>query len=104
MRNSLFARGCLAVALLAMPRAALAQTPDLAAIQQQIDQLKQQLQALQDQLAKLGAQPPSSPSTVPPQPAPAAATPEQTATVPAGAEGGGGPSETLPVYGAGAAS
>jgi hypothetical protein len=103
MRSSLFARGCLAIVLLAVPCVASAQTPDLAAIQQQIDQLKQQLQALQDQLSKLSVQPPAQPAAEQPPPEQAAA-PAQTATVPAGAEGAGGPSGSLPVYGAGAAS
>jgi len=103
MRSSLFARGCLAIVLLAVPCVASAQTPDLAAIQQQIDQLKQQLQALQDQLSKLSVQPPAQPAVEQPPPEQPAA-PAQTATVPAGAEGAGGPSGSLPVYGAGAAS
>jgi len=103
MRSSLFARGCLAIVLLAVPCVASAQTPDLAAIQQQIDQLKQQLQALQDQLSKLSVQPPAQPAAEQPPPEQPAA-PAQTATVPAGAEGAGGPSGSLPVYGAGAAS
>lgn len=103
MRSSLFARGCLAIVVLAVPCVASAQTPDLAAIQQQIDQLKQQLQALQDQLSKLSVQPPAQPAAEQPPPEPPA-PPAQTATVPAGAEGAGGPSGSLPVYGAGAAS
>ena len=107
MRNFSFARGCLVMALLGIPCVASAQTPDLAAIQQQIDQLKQQLQALQDQLAKIAATPPApGPAAEAPQAAqPAAASPPgQTAAVPAGAEGAGGPSGSLPVYGAGAAA
>jgi hypothetical protein len=104
MRRSVsFARGCLAIVVLAVPCVASAQTPDLAAIQQQIDQLKQQLQALQDQLSKLSVQPPAQPAAEQPPPEPPA-PPAQTATVPAGAEGAGGPSGSLPVYGAGAAS
>jgi len=109
MRNFPFARGCLVIVLLGIPCVASAQTPDLAAIQQQIDQLKQQLQALQDQLARLAAQPPApAPAPAAEQPpaaqAVAASPPEQTAAVPAGAEGAGGPSGSLPVYGAGAAA
>ena len=95
MRNFPFARGCLVIALLAIPRASFAQAPELAAIQQQIDQLKQQLQALQDQLARLAAAPPAqtpAPPAAEPQPAVPAAPAEQTATVPPGAEGAGGSS------------
>ena len=107
MRSFPFARGCLAVAMLALPRLASAQTPDLAAIQQQIDQLKQQLQTLQDQLSKL-TPPAATESPAIPPPAPPAqvaqGAPEPTATVPPGAEGAGGPAGSLPVYGAGAAS
>jgi len=103
-RSTSFARGCLAIVLLAVPRVASAQTPDLAAIQQQIDQLKQQLQALQDQLSKLSVQPPAQPAAEQQPPPEQPAAPAQTATVPAGAEGAGGPSGSLPVYGAGAAS
>src|SRR3954471_18062713 len=100
MRISPLWRGCLMVALLAIPCAGSAQTPDLAAIQQQIDQLKQQLQALQEQLATLAAQPSVQPAPVTPAAAPAAAG-DQAVTVPPGAEGAGGPSGSLPVYGAG---
>jgi type II secretory pathway pseudopilin PulG len=95
--------GCLFAALLLAPALVSAQTPDLAAIQQQIDQLRQQLQALQEQLARLTAQQPPGPPAAPSQP-PAAGGGGQTATVPPGAEGAGGPSGTLPLYGAGAAS
>jgi len=104
MRSFAFARGCLAVTILALPRLASAQTPDLAAIQQQIDQLKQQLQALQDQLSKVTSQPPAEPPAAAPPAQAAQAAAEPTATVPPGAEGAGGPSGSLPVYGAGAAS
>src|SRR3954471_14637927 len=107
MRISPLWRGCLMVALLAIPCAGSAQTPDLAAIQQQIDQLKQQLQALQEQLERLSAQSAAQTPAPPPPQAPVAAPvapPDQTATVPPGAEGAGGPSGSLPVYGAGAAA
>src|SRR3954466_8357106 len=103
MRISPLLRGCFVVALLAIPCAASAQTPDLAAIQQQIDQLKQQLQALQEQLANLAAQPAAQPAPASPAAAPPAAG-EQAVAVPPGAEGAGGPAGSLPVYGAGAAS
>jgi hypothetical protein len=103
MRSSRLVGGCLVAALLLAPALVSAQTPDLAAIQQQIDQLRQQLQTLQEQLARLTAQQPAGQPAVPTQPIPAPVG-EQTATVPAGAEGAGGPSGVLPVYGAGAAS
>jgi len=103
MRSSRLAGGCLFAALWLAPAIVSAQTPDLAAIQQQIDQLRQQLQALQEQLAKVTAQQPGEPPAVP-APPPAAAGGEQTVTGPPGAEGTGGPSGTLPVYGAGTAS
>jgi hypothetical protein len=98
-----------AAALGAAPRAAAAQTSDQAQqIQQQIDQLRQdfndRLAALESQLAALSggqaapppaAAPPAAAPAAPPQPEPGAAT----AQVPAGAEGGGGQSGALPVYG-----
>lgn len=101
MRSSLVG-GCLVAAVLLTPALVSAQTPDLAAMQQQIEQLRQQLQALQEQLAQLTAQQPPAPAA----PAEAAPAPggEQTATVPPGGEGADGPSGSLPLYGAGAAS
>jgi hypothetical protein len=101
MRSSRLVGGCLFAALLLPPALVSAQTPDLAAIQQQIDQLRQQLQTLQEQLAQLTAQPPPGQPPAPSQPA---AGGDQTAAVPPGAEGAGGPSGALPLYGAGAAS
>ena len=77
---------------------ASAQTPDTQAIRQEIDQLRKDFEALKqlygDRLAaleaRLGAsQPSQAPSAQPP-----------TAPVPPGAEGAGGPSGALPVYGA----
>ena len=109
MRSSPFAAACLMAALLALPPIAAAQTPDPAAIQQQIEQLRQQLETLQQQLDALKA----AQGQAPPAPAPAAAaapvqtpeTPSQpTAAVPQGAEGGGGTPGSLPVYGAPAGS
>jgi len=106
MRSSPFTAACLMAALLALPPSAAAQAPDPAAIQQQIEQLRQQLETLQQQLDALkaaqGQTPPSAqtpaPATAPAQ-APEAAS-QPTSTVPPGAEGAGGPSGSLPVYGA----
>jgi hypothetical protein len=103
MRVFVLAQGCLAAALLAFPSVASAQTPDLAALQRQIDELRQQVQSLQEQIETLRATPPA-PASVPAQSPAATAPAEQTAQVPAGAEGAGGPTGSLPVYGAGAAS
>jgi hypothetical protein len=98
-------------------------------LRQEFDQLKQQygdrLTALETKLAAVqGAQPaaatpeataaaaqpspnaPQPPATTTPEAAAPAqpATPQTTAAVPSGAEGGGGPSGALPVYGAGASA
>lgn len=105
MRRGSLVAGCVTAALLAWAGPASAQTPDLAAIQQQIDQLRQQLQQLQDQLAALTAQQSASSAPAQPPVAPGQQGPaEPSAPVPAGAEGAGGPSGSLPVYGAGAAA
>lgn len=105
--KTLRALGALAsiVALLAQPRAALAQPPgaaqaaDAQTLRQEIDQLRRdfetRLMALEARLAAIqGGQP---------APAPAGPAAPPTAQVPAGAEGAGGPSGQLPVYGAQAA-
>src|SRR5258707_8523396 len=70
-------------------------------IQQQIDQLRREFEQTKQQYdqrlaaleAKIGA-PPSPAAAEPP-----AAQAQPTASVPAGAEGAGGPSGALPVYG-----
>jgi hypothetical protein len=101
MRRGRLAGGCLLAALWALPTVAAAQTPDTAALQQQIEQLRQQLQALEEQVAQLrGGQP--APAATPPPQSPTGAPGNQTESVPPGAEGAGGPTGTLPVYGAGA--
>jgi hypothetical protein len=94
--------------LLATPLAARAEPPagesagqeaTAQALKQEIDQLKQEfnarLAALETRLAAIegGAQPAAAP------PAPAAAQSQPTAEVPQGAQGAGGPSGSLPVYG-----
>src|SRR5436190_20990144 len=89
------------------------------ALRQEIDQLRREFEALKQQYgerltaleAKLAAgeaaTPPAAGGTQPPpaQPGPpGGAAPQPTAQVPAGAEGAGGPSGALPVYGGAAAS
>jgi hypothetical protein len=104
---------CLAV----MPSAAAAQdTPqtlrqDLDQLRREFELLKQQygerLTALEAKLAAAEAAPPATTGAPPPQPATPpqpTATPQPTAPVPPGAEGAGGPSGPLPVYGGTAAA
>jgi hypothetical protein len=111
---------CLAL----VPAVAVAQdTPqtlrrDLDQLRREFEQLKQQyderLSALEAKLAAAETVPPAGAPGVtapqpgaPPQPAPtapAAGQPQPTAAVPPGAEGAGGPSGALPVYGAAAAA
>jgi hypothetical protein len=80
-----------------------AEPPNAETLRKQIDDLKSEfesrLTALEAQLAAMqGGQAP--PPSAPQQPVPAAAAPAQpTAEVPAGAQGAGGPSGSLPVYG-----
>jgi len=106
------ARAALVAALVAIAipcTAQPAQDPAAAqALRSEIDQLKQdfnaRLSALVSRLSALeGAQPAGTPGA--PAPAEVAAAPgnQPTAQVPAGAEGGGGPSGALPVYGNAAA-
>ena len=124
MRNSHVAHVCVGVVLLlGAPRPVAAQTPDAQALRQEIDQLKQQFQSLQkeygDRLTALetklsaidarsaasassGANPGAAPAPSPSEAQTPAAS--QTAQVPPGAEGAGGPSGALPVYGAGASA
>jgi hypothetical protein len=97
--------------LLVAPTATQAQTTDAQALRKEIEQLRQELQAIQKQYGdrltaletKLGAAAGGAPA---PGAAPASASSDQvkTAQVPPGAEGAGGPSGALPVYGAGAAA
>ena len=95
----------LAVGLVMGTSVASAQTPEVQAVREQIDQLrkdfdslKQQygdrLAALETRLAALqGAPAPAAVPAAPPAPQ------QATAEVPAGAQGAGGPGGTLPVYG-----
>jgi hypothetical protein len=109
-----------AVVFLTSAGAVSAQVPENAqAVQQEIDQLRRDIEMLRqqygDRLSALEARlnalqggqtpppatpPPSSATTGAQQPPPGAAPSAPTAQVPAGAEGAGGPSGTLPVYGA----
>src|SRR5262245_55762891 len=102
-----------AAAVLLVPRVAAAQTSDAQAIRQEIDQLKRdfdaRLSALEARLAALqGGRPAPAPAPPAAPAAPAAPAPggapqtQPTATVPAGAEGAGGPTGSLPVYGSAA--
>jgi hypothetical protein len=107
----------IAAGVLAHPRMALAQqAPDSPqALRQEIEQLRRDFEALKqqygDRLAALesrlaAAQPPASepsaPAAAAPGQAPSGGAPGATTTaqVPPGAEGAGGPSGALPVYGA----
>jgi hypothetical protein len=73
-----------------------------AAIRQEIEQLKQEfaarLASLESRLSAIDGGQAPTPAAAPPQPAA-----QPTAQVPTGAEGAGGPSGTLPVYGSAAA-
>ena len=78
------------------------QTADTQALQQEIEQLRKEFEAIQRQYgerlsaleAKLGVQ------GVPAPAAPEAAVQQPTVEVPAGAAGAGGPTGSLPIYGA----
>src|SRR5438093_8735241 len=94
--------------LIADSQVAFAQAQDnVQQIRQQIDQLRKDFETLRqqygDRLAALEAKLASLPGgqSAPAPPGGAAAAPSQTtAPVPPGAEGAGGPSGSLPVYGA----
>jgi hypothetical protein len=99
--------------LLVLPSAVSAQGQgsDVQTLRQEIQQLRNELQAIQKQYgdrltaleAKLGAAQ-GAVAGVPAAPAAVQAEQGPTAQVPPGAEGAGGPSGALPVYGAGAAA
>ena len=106
MRRSRLVQVCVATGLLlATPSFAFAQA-DAQALRKEIEQVRSELQAIQKQYgdrlaaleAKLGAPAPGAAAPAPGQPA--AEQQQPTAQVPAGAEGAGGPSGALPVYGA----
>jgi hypothetical protein len=101
--------GIVAAALLLAPSIARAQTTDAQAVRQEIEQLRRELQAIQKQYGdrltaletKLGVADSAAPAVAG---APAAPGNQVTAQVPPGAEGAGGPSGALPVYGGAAGS
>src|SRR5262245_39832846 len=90
------------------------------ALRQEIDQLRRDFEALKQQYgdrllalesklaAAEGTAPPAEPVSAPaqttPEPVATASAPQTTAQVPAGAEGAGGPTGALPVYGGAAGS
>ena len=99
-------------ALLVAPATLWAQTPDAQALRQEIDQLRKELDTLQKQYGdrlnaleeKLNApEPAPQQAAAAPQGQPVE-QPQTTAQVPTGAEGAGGPSGALPVYGGAASS
>ena len=111
MRGSRFVpMGVVAAALLTAPSMAMAQTADAQAVRQEIEKLRQELQAIQKQYGdrltaletKLGVADVAVPAAA--AGAPAQPANQATAQVPPGAEGAGGPSGALPVYGATTAS
>src|SRR5436309_1675792 len=96
----------LAAGLIVGPAArASAQTADAQALRQQIDQLRRDFEAVKrqygDRLTALEARLTAVQGGAPPPPQTpnAAAAAPQTAQVPPGAEGAGGPTGALPVYG-----
>jgi hypothetical protein len=103
MRRFMYVGASVAVALLLNPSAAMAQAQDAQALRQEIDQLRRDFEARLAALeARLATMPGGQPATAaaPPGAAPPGAVPaSQTAPVPPGAEGAGGPSGALPVYG-----
>jgi hypothetical protein len=88
--------------------ASVASAQDAQALRQDIDQLRREFEALKQQYgdrlsaleAKLGAAGGATSTAPSPTPTPEAAGQPPTAQVPPGAEGAGGPSGALPVYGA----
>ncbi len=100
--------GIVAGALLVAPSSLSAQTPDAQALRQEIEQLRKEIDAIQkqygDRLAALetklnATEAAPAPQTPAPAPQPGE-QPQTTAQVPPGAEGAGGPTGALPVYGA----
>ena len=117
MRASRLTCTCIvAGALLVAPSSLSAQTPDAQALRQEIEQLRREFDAIQKQYgdrltaleSKLSATEPAPQAAAPapqtPTPAPPGEQPQTTAQVPPGAEGAGGPTGALPVYGGAASS
>jgi hypothetical protein len=109
LRTSVACAACWTLAASAMAQPAAAQSPDAQALRDEMAQLRrefeQRMSALESRLAAVEgapapAAPPASAAASGAAPAGAAAAPGgATAQVPAGAEGAGGPSGALPVYG-----
>jgi hypothetical protein len=96
--------GVVAAVVFVGSRGVLAQAPqsaDAQAVRQEIDQLRREFEALKQQYDQRLTALETRLSGLQEQPAPPPATPPPatTAQVPAGAEGAGGPSGALPVYG-----
>src|SRR5262245_38096418 len=91
------------LALMACTAPAYAQDQAAAqALQAEIDQLKARIAELEQRLATLNVPPPAGVTAEPVTPIQTATppqTPQPTAQVPSGAEGAGGPSGALPIYG-----
>jgi hypothetical protein len=120
MRRSQFVYACAVLAWCLTPARAGAQTPDAVALRQEIEQLRQQFQSLQreygDRLTALEARlktieatapspdaavtPPAQGGRTPGDPGAGGGAQTPTAEVPAGAQGAGGPTGSLPLYGA----
>jgi hypothetical protein len=103
-----FAWSSVAVVLLCFsPSRALAQTPDVETVRQEIGQLRKELADIQkrydDRIAALEARL-GAPPAVPVVPAAPDQTPAPAAEVPPGAAGAGGPTGSLPIYGAASAA
>ena len=108
MRVCRFACSSLVVVLLCCsPSRALAQTPDVETVRQEIDQLRKELADIQkrydDRIAALEARL-GAPPAVPGAPPGPDQTPVPAAEVPPGAAGAGGPTGSLPIYGAASAA
>ncbi|MEO8258678.1 MAG: hypothetical protein ABI868_15120 [Acidobacteriota bacterium] len=102
MRRLTYVCASVTAALLLSPAVARAQAQDAEALRQEIAQLRRdfeaRLTALETRLATLpGGQ--AAPVPLPAAGQTEAAPPQAAAPVPAGAEGGGGPTGALPVYG-----
>jgi hypothetical protein len=114
MRGSRLTCVCIvAGALLVAPSSLSAQTPDAQALRQEIEQLRKELETLQklygDRLTALeeklnATEPARQPAAAAPQTPQPGDQPQTTAQVPPGAEGAGGPTGALPVYGGAASS
>ena len=109
--NARFLWGLVAAILCCGTSQASAQTADSQALRQEIDQLRKEFDAIQQQYgerlsaleARLGVAQGAPATGAPATPAPAG-PPQQTAEVPPGAAGAGGPTGSLPIYGTASAA